>query len=222
MIGAITDVHERRQAEAEPPEARDVSASRTKAPMGIVFADAGGSCVYVNERWCQLTGITADAAMGEGWLAAVHPDDRDRVSAGLARRGEGAPRENPGIPVPDSGARSSMSRARRWLSTGRARCDGLHVPCPRRPARKRADATAANSSKMSGEHGSRPERASHLKDECLSTLSHELRSPSARSLGWTRLIRGREVKPRGRGRGLETIERITSRSRHNSSRISSI
>jgi PAS domain S-box-containing protein len=33
----------------------------------------------VNQRWCDLAGMTADAAHGAGWLQAVHPDDRERV-----------------------------------------------------------------------------------------------------------------------------------------------
>ena len=48
-------------------------------PVGIFVSDADGSCIYVNERWCELAGLTPAQALGDGWLAAIHPDDRERV-----------------------------------------------------------------------------------------------------------------------------------------------
>jgi PAS domain S-box-containing protein len=49
------------------------------APVGIFLTDAQGICQYVNSRWCALAGLTAAEAAGEGWAAALHPDDRERV-----------------------------------------------------------------------------------------------------------------------------------------------
>jgi PAS domain-containing protein len=34
----------------------------------------------VNDRWCQLAGMSATEAGDGGWLRAVHPDDRKMVS----------------------------------------------------------------------------------------------------------------------------------------------
>jgi PAS domain S-box-containing protein len=51
------------------------------APVGIAHTTADGQCVYVNERWCELTGFTVAAALGEGWARAVHPEDRAAVLA---------------------------------------------------------------------------------------------------------------------------------------------
>jgi two-component system sensor kinase FixL len=48
-------------------------------PVGIVRTDRGGNCVYANQRWYQLTGLTRKAALGDGWLQALHPEDRQRV-----------------------------------------------------------------------------------------------------------------------------------------------
>ena len=41
--------------------------------------DGHGNCRYVNERWVEMTGMPSVQAMGRGWLAVTHPDDRDRV-----------------------------------------------------------------------------------------------------------------------------------------------
>ncbi len=49
-------------------------------PVGIFVSDATGSCVYVNARWCELTGMSVEQALGDGWAVALHPEDAERVS----------------------------------------------------------------------------------------------------------------------------------------------
>jgi diguanylate cyclase (GGDEF)-like protein/PAS domain S-box-containing protein len=59
-------------------------------PVGVFVSDANGSCVYVNDRWCQQAGLTPEQAAGDGWAAALHPDDAARVAeewAGAAADG---------------------------------------------------------------------------------------------------------------------------------------
>jgi PAS domain S-box-containing protein len=51
------------------------------APVGLFRSDATGQCRYVNERWCELTGLSPEQAQGSGWTTALHPEDRDRVLA---------------------------------------------------------------------------------------------------------------------------------------------
>jgi len=48
-------------------------------PVGIFRTDADGKCVFVNDRWSRLTGLSLEQAMDAGWSDALHPDDRDRV-----------------------------------------------------------------------------------------------------------------------------------------------
>ncbi|SMF97261.1 PAS domain S-box-containing protein [Methylomagnum ishizawai] len=50
------------------------------SPVGIFRCDAGGDCVYVNERLAQMTGRAGDAPpVGPDWLGDPHPEDRGRV-----------------------------------------------------------------------------------------------------------------------------------------------
>jgi len=49
------------------------------APVGILRFDAVGRCNYANERWCQMTGFTIDEAIGEGWIEAIHVEDRANI-----------------------------------------------------------------------------------------------------------------------------------------------
>ena len=37
------------------------------APVGIFLTDADQACIYVNERWTQITGVTASQATGRDW-----------------------------------------------------------------------------------------------------------------------------------------------------------
>ncbi|MCI0415431.1 PAS domain S-box protein [bacterium] len=49
------------------------------SPVGIFRTDADGNCLYVNERWSEITGRSAEDAAGKGWAEALHPEDRNRV-----------------------------------------------------------------------------------------------------------------------------------------------
>lgn len=49
------------------------------APVGIFLTDPEGGCTYINEHWMAITGYTQDEALGDGWMRAVHPDDRERL-----------------------------------------------------------------------------------------------------------------------------------------------
>jgi PAS domain S-box-containing protein len=49
------------------------------APVGIYRTDLRGSCEYVNGKWCEMTGLSLEAAFGDGWLRALHPADKSFV-----------------------------------------------------------------------------------------------------------------------------------------------
>lgn len=52
------------------------------SPVGIFHTDAEGSTTYVNPCWCSISGLSFDQALGNGWLSAVHPDDRELLTTG--------------------------------------------------------------------------------------------------------------------------------------------
>jgi PAS domain S-box-containing protein len=74
------DITELRRLDADrrATEARFEMLARV-APVGLFRTDARGHCLYVNERWSEITGLTAEQAVGTGWSATLHPDDRERV-----------------------------------------------------------------------------------------------------------------------------------------------
>jgi len=81
MAGSIQDITLRKRAEDELRNSeRRYQALAEVAPVGIFRTDAEGTCIYANDRWCQLTGQTAEQARGSAWVRALHPEDCKRVA----------------------------------------------------------------------------------------------------------------------------------------------
>ncbi len=80
--GSARDVTEEKWTERAllDSEKRFESLARV-SPVGIFETDGAGQCTYVNERWCEIAGLTPDQALGRGWATALHPEDRERVWA---------------------------------------------------------------------------------------------------------------------------------------------
>jgi len=55
------------------------SSLASSAPVGIFRTDVLGNYLYVNNCWCQITGIEKEAALGNRWLQGLHSEDRDRI-----------------------------------------------------------------------------------------------------------------------------------------------
>jgi len=49
------------------------------SPGGVYQTDPEGDCVYVNDAWIRMAGMSFDQARGKGWVNAIHPDDREAI-----------------------------------------------------------------------------------------------------------------------------------------------
>jgi diguanylate cyclase (GGDEF)-like protein/PAS domain S-box-containing protein len=49
------------------------------SPVGIFLTDANGNCLYVNDRYCEITGLSMPQAIGHGWASALYSEDKERV-----------------------------------------------------------------------------------------------------------------------------------------------
>ncbi len=52
------------------------------SPVGIFHTDNTGYTTYVNPHWCTISGLSGEEALGNGWLKAVHNDDREQLRQG--------------------------------------------------------------------------------------------------------------------------------------------
>jgi PAS domain S-box-containing protein len=55
------------------------------APVGLFEANWQGCYTYVNDCWCELTGLTLVEALGDGWRQAICQEDRERVVSAWRR-----------------------------------------------------------------------------------------------------------------------------------------
>jgi PAS domain S-box-containing protein len=79
-LGINTDIEERKRAE----EARAASESDLRSIINTIPTAAwatrpDGYCDFLNQRWLDYAGMTAEQALGWGWAAAIHPGDRKGV-----------------------------------------------------------------------------------------------------------------------------------------------
>ena len=51
------------------------------SPIGFFRSDEAGNCKFVNYKWCEMTGLTAEEAFGQGWARVLYPMDAHRVYA---------------------------------------------------------------------------------------------------------------------------------------------
>jgi PAS domain S-box-containing protein len=75
------DITELRESEQElQASVRKFQTLVQLPPVAIFQTDQDGQNVYVNTHWMELTGLTPEQGRGQGWRAAIHPEDLDRVS----------------------------------------------------------------------------------------------------------------------------------------------
>jgi diguanylate cyclase len=51
------------------------------SPVGVFETDATGACIFTNNSWQRITGLSAEESLGTGWVKAIADEDRERVFA---------------------------------------------------------------------------------------------------------------------------------------------
>lgn len=60
------------------------------SPFAFYETDGDGNCTFVNKKWQELTGLSFEEALGEGWQSALHEDDKEEIFAQWKKKGSSA------------------------------------------------------------------------------------------------------------------------------------
>ena len=78
FIAVVADISERKRAEAALKESEErFRTMADSAPVLIWVSGLDKLCNFFNTRWLEFTGRTLDQELGDGWVASVHPEDRE-------------------------------------------------------------------------------------------------------------------------------------------------
>ena len=210
MQGVCQDITDRKLAE-EALRDSEVRARRALVEQmlaGVVECDATGMFKMVNQRFCEITGYTEAELLQMGPADILHPDDTERVldlKRRLMESGKSFVTEQRFVrkdgsevwinshAAPVRNARGEIERAVAVVIdiTDRKRAEREREQLLKQEKAARAEAQAANQS----------------KDEFLTVVSHELRSPLNSILGYARLLRTRSADPSQIKQTVEIIER---------------
>lgn len=171
--------------------------------VGVFETDPSGSTTYVNPKWCEISGMSKEEAMGYGWIRSVHPDDRVQTAEGWKLkvpeevgptfsyrflRKDGSIRWVLGQVVPE------LDEAGNMLG---------HVGTITDITALKEYEVALNVAKEKAEEGDR------LKSAFLQNISHEIRTPMNAICGFTELLALPDLEPERRDSYIGIIQHST-------------
>jgi PAS domain S-box-containing protein len=156
-------------------------------PVAIFRFDAAGNCVYVNDRWSEMTGSPPEAGLGLEWLNTIHPDDRDRTTATWAQWSNTYKTDNlfqneARILRPDGSIIWYQCQMLPEIDSN-DQLIGYVGALMDITDRKQAEEQLLQTNQQLAIANAELARATRLKDEFLANMSHELRTPLNAILG---------------------------------------
>ncbi len=80
FVGYWADINVRKQTELKLQlSERRYKTLAEACPVAIINIDVHGLCIYFNQHWSEITRLSTEESLGEGWIKGLHPDDCERV-----------------------------------------------------------------------------------------------------------------------------------------------
>lgn len=182
------------------------------APVAIFRLDTSSHCIYVNDRWSEMTGRPMETAMAMGWLDSIHPDDRDRTSREWSQWVQSLQpdlyRNEARLLRPDGSITWFYCQVRPETDSTGTQIGYVGILADISD-RKQAEEQLQQINQQLAHANVELARATRLKDEFLANMSHELRTPLNAILGMSESLQDEilgAMNERQR-KALATIER---------------
>jgi PAS domain S-box-containing protein len=169
------------------------------APVGIFRADANGQILYVNNRLAEMTGRPAEEVLSNGWITAIHPDDRAQA-ASVWKTGTGM-----GMELKDEYRFLTPEGHVNWVE-----CESRAMHAPDGTLLGYVGVIEDVTKRRAAEYRllvakEAAEAANQAKSEFLANMSHEIRTPLNGVMGMTDLALDTKLTPEQR-EYMETVK----------------
>jgi PAS domain-containing protein len=76
------EISERERAQVALQQSEEMFRTLSAAaPVGIAQLDQRGKVTYVNQAWLEMTGLSFDGSLRDGWRTAIHQGDLERIES---------------------------------------------------------------------------------------------------------------------------------------------
>lgn len=202
LLGIYEDITEQKMAQ----EALKESELRFRilaesSPVGIFTTNAKGSTTYVNPRWSEISKLSYEEAIGDGWLKAIHPDDKENLILGWHRSTREHKESNAEYRfIHPNGSIAWVIGQAVPQKSEKGCIIGYIGTITDITERKKMEADLISSKE-------RAEESDRLKTAFLHNISHEIRTPLNSIVGFSRLISEPDLSPEETSHYAEIIER---------------
>ncbi len=201
LMASFLDITERKRIENALADSESLFRTLAEgAPVGIFRTNTSGICTYINNRWCEMAGISPAAALGMGWVKAIHSEDRARI---MEEWSTAAHQRRPFMSVhrfqnADQSEVWVVSQARPeinkegevlgYVGTITDISDRVRAEQALQDANEHLEARVKERTAELENAKNIAEQANAAKSQFLSRMSHELRTPMNAILGYAQLL----------------------------------
>src|SRR5580693_6066146 len=159
------------------------------APVGIMQSAVDGTCRFVNDQWCEMSGIPPGEVIGRNWRSTINPDDVERIDA--MRDESGGPQELAADCrlLTAAGREVWVHAVVRRVIDARGVLIGRVTALTDIDARKRDEQARERDRRRLSEQNTELRDLNEARLRYLATVSHELRTPLTSVVSFAELLR---------------------------------